>query len=101
MNTIIDVKKRMIQENRLIKIDKGTEVLKKPPPPFERFYDYEIRQQGTLVFKPEFDRVKKTVKFGDYLTLIACGSSFHAANCAEYFFKKLKCFKKVNFYDPV
>ena len=53
-----------------------------------------------LEFKPEFDRVK-AVKFGKYLTFIACGSSFYAAMSSFYFFKSLNCFNKMNIYDPV
>ena len=33
--------------------------------------------------------------------MIACGSSFYAAQSSEYFFKKLNCFKKVHILDPV
>lgn len=38
--------------------------------------------------------------FGDYLTFIACGSSYYAALASQYFFKKLKTFKKISYYDP-
>lgn len=33
--------------------------------------------------------------------MIACGSSYYAAMASVWFFKHLKCFKKVNCYDPV
>ena len=52
-----------------------------------------------MKFEPEFDRVK-ALSFGPYLTMIACGSSMHAAFASEHFFKLLKCFKKVNIKDP-
>jgi hypothetical protein len=35
------------------------------------------------------------------LTFIACGSSYYAALASQYFYKKLKTFKKISFYDPV
>ena len=35
-------------------IDDSTEVLKEPPKPYERFFEYEIRRQGELEFKPDF-----------------------------------------------
>jgi len=34
------------------------------------------------------------------LTFIACGSSFYAALASHFFYKKLKTFKKVTFFDP-
>lgn len=33
--------------------------------------------------------------------MLACGSSYYAASASEYFFKKLRCFRKVNIVDPV
>jgi len=54
-------------------------VLKKAPEPHKYFYNYEIRQQASIPFKPDFDRIKNTVKFGSYLSMIACGSSYYAA----------------------
>jgi len=33
--------------------------------------------------------------------MIACGSSYYAAMSAIWHFKHLKCFKKINIYDPV
>lgn len=34
------------------------------------------------------------------MTMIACGSSYHAATASEHFFKSLKCFKKIHLTDP-
>lgn len=81
-------------------IDNNTEVLKEPPKPFERFYEYEIRQQGQIEFRPDFEKLNQ-ISFGDYLSMIACGSSYYAAMASVWYFKHLKCFKKVNIYDPV
>lgn len=72
----------------------------KPPAPYERFYDYELRRQGEIKFQPDFSKLKE-INFGDYLSLIACGSSYNAAMSTVYLFKHLNCFKKVNVYDPV
>jgi glucosamine 6-phosphate synthetase-like amidotransferase/phosphosugar isomerase protein len=33
--------------------------------------------------------------------MIACGSSMYAAQAAQYYFKTLKTFTKINIYDPV
>ena len=66
-------------KNRLIKLSTQTEVLKKPPEPHKYFYNYEIRQQATIPFSPDFDRIKETLTFGSYLSMIACGSSYYAA----------------------
>lgn len=71
----------------------------KPPEPYKSFYSYEIRQQGTIAFNPEFERVQ-SVAFGPFLTFIACGSSYYAALASQFFFKKLNTFKKVTFFDP-
>jgi len=54
-------------------------VLKKAPEPHKYFYNYEIRQQASIPFKPDFDIIKNTVKFGSYLSMIGCGSSYYAA----------------------
>lgn len=91
----------MEDEGRLIKISKQDKkgILVKPPQNYESFYSYEIRQQGELGFNPEFERVK-AVPFGDYLSFIACGSSYYAALASHYFFKKLRTFKKINLFDP-
>lgn len=43
----------------------------------------------------------QAIEFGDYLTMLACGSSYYAACASEYFFKRLRCFRKVNIVDPV
>jgi len=75
-------------------------VLKEPPKPYERFYDYEIRQQGQIKFNPDFQKLKE-IKFGDYLSMIACGSSYYAAMSTVHFFKSLGCFKKISVYDTV
>lgn len=40
------------------------------------------------------------MNFGPYLTFIACGSSYYAALASHFFYKKLKTFKKVTFFDP-
>lgn len=74
--------------------------MKNPPEPFKRFYSYELRQQGEIEFKPECERVK-SIYFGPFCTFVACGSSFYAAQAAEYFYKKLKTFKKIHISDPV
>ena len=42
----------------------------------------------------------QALSFGNFLTMIACGSSYYAATSAEHFFKSLKCFKKLNIKDP-
>lgn len=94
------LKQEMKKSDRLYNIDKSKKESKDPPPPFKRFYDYELRQIGTLPFKPCFGRMK-ILKFGDNLTMVACGSSNYAAGTSEYFFKLLKCFKKIHIYDPV
>ena len=44
--------------------------------------------------------MRETVRFGSYLSMIACGSSYFAAYASEPFFKRLKCFKKFNITDP-
>ena len=84
---------------KMISHDDKKNVDVKPPPPYESFYSYEIRQQGEIKFQPEFDRVK-AVPFGPYLSFIACGSSYYAALASHYFFKKLNTFKKISLYDP-
>ena len=33
--------------------------------------------------------------------MIACGSSTNSAYASEYFFKLLKCFKKIHICDPI
>ena len=73
--------------------------MKHPPSPHKYFYNYEVRQQGTLAYEPDFSRVK-SMYFGNYLTMIACGSSNHAGHATEHFFKSLNCFKKINITDP-
>jgi hypothetical protein len=45
-------------KSRLRKVDKSVEINLIPPPPFKYFYNYEIRQQATIPFVPNFDRVK-------------------------------------------
>lgn len=45
-------------KDRLRRVDKSVEVAKKPPTPYDYFYNYEIRQQATIPFVPNFDRVK-------------------------------------------
>lgn len=52
-----------------------------------------------MKFNPDFERVK-AVQFGDFISFIACGSSYYAALAAQNFYKKLKVFKKVNIFDP-
>lgn len=84
----------------MISLENQAEVLKKPPEPYKYFYNYEIRQQATIPFRPDFDRMKDTVSFGSYLSMIACGSSYYAAYASEPFFKALKCFKKFHITDP-
>lgn len=86
-------------KDRLIEILNPAPVLKVPPPPHKYFYNYEVRQQAQLPFNPDFSRVK-ALSFGPFLTMIACGSSYHAAFASEYFFKLLKCFKKIHITDP-
>lgn len=95
------IKAQMEKQGRLVKISKQDKVgvMVKPPQPFKSFYSYEIRQQGEIKFNPEFERVK-AVNFGPYLTFIACGSSYYAALASHFFYKKLKTFTKVTFYDP-
>lgn len=100
MDKINTLKKRLAEEGRLVVIDNNTEVLKEPPKPYERFYEYEIRQQGEIQFKPDFEKLSQ-ISFGDYLTMIACGSSYYAAQSSIWHFKHLKCFKKISVYDPV
>lgn len=100
MEKIKETKKKLQEEGRLVMIDNNTEVLKEPPKPFERFYEYEIRQQGQIEFRPDFEKLNQ-ISFGDYLSMIACGSSYYAAMASVWYFKHLKCFKKVNIYDPV
>ena len=51
-------------------------------------------------FKPDFEKLSQ-INFGDYLSMIACGSNYYAAMPAVWYFKHLKCFKKINVYDPV
>lgn len=34
------------------------------------------------------------------MTFIACGSSYYAALASHFFYKKLKTFTKVTFFDP-
>jgi|JI9StandDraft_1071089.scaffolds.fasta_scaffold33304_2 glucosamine--fructose-6-phosphate aminotransferase (isomerizing) len=85
---------------RLIKMEAPPPVLKEPPAPFKTFFSYEVRQQSNIPFEPEFDRIKDTLKFGDYLTMVACGSSFYAGQVSEPLFKALKCFKKFHVVDP-
>ena len=87
-------------QKRLIDITNPPPVLKTPPEPFKSFYSYEISQEGTLPFQPNFWKMKDTVRFGSYLSMIACGSSYFAAYASEPFFKRLKCFKKFNITDP-
>ena len=102
INKIAELKESMMNSKRLINISKEEkkDVQKNPPEGYKSFYSYELRQQGSIVFKPDFDHVKGTVPFGPFLSFIACGSSFHAALAANHFFKKLKTFKKINIYDP-
>lgn len=85
---------------QLISTEEKSDIHKDPPQGFKSFYSYELRQQGKIEFKPDFEKVKGTVPFGSFLSFIACGSSFHAALAANHFFKKLKTFKKINIYDP-
>lgn len=73
--------------------------LTKVPEPFKYWFNYEVRQQSQIKFQPEVSRVK-ALNFGDFLTMIACGSSYHAATASEHFFKALRCFKKVLITDP-
>ena len=89
----------MTSERRLKKINKDIVILKEAPSPFKSFYSYEIRQQADLGFSPEFDRVK-AIPFKDYMTIIACGSSYYAGQCSIPFFKMLKAFQKINIFDP-
>jgi glucosamine 6-phosphate synthetase-like amidotransferase/phosphosugar isomerase protein len=56
--------------------------------------------QGEIEFSPDFEKLSQ-INFGDYLSMIACGSSYYAAMSAVWYFKHLKCFKKINVYDPV
>lgn len=49
-----ELKKKLREEGRLVMIENGCEVLKEPPKGYERFYEYEIRQQGMIEFKPDF-----------------------------------------------
>jgi len=100
VDKISQIKKQLLAEDRLFKLDNNTEVLKKAPEPYPNFFSYELRMQGVIPFKPDFDKLNK-VKFGDYLSMIACGSSYYAAMSTVYYFKHLGCFKKVNVYDPV
>jgi glucosamine 6-phosphate synthetase-like amidotransferase/phosphosugar isomerase protein len=51
-------------------------------------------------FKRDFEKLSQ-INFGDYLSMIACGSNYYAAMPAVWYFKHLKCFKKINVYDPV
>jgi glucosamine--fructose-6-phosphate aminotransferase (isomerizing) len=95
---IKELKERI--KDRLIHITEPQKVELAPPSEFKNWYNYEIRQQGTIEFVPDFDRVQ-ALKFGDYLSMIACGSSYYAAMASEYFFKKLHCFKKIQIVDPV
>lgn len=69
------------------------------PAPYRYWFNYEVRRQSKIKFEPDFSRVK-ALNFGPFLTMIACGSSYHAATAAEHFFKSLKCFKKLYITDP-
>lgn len=53
-----------------------------------------------IKFDPDFQKLKQ-IQFGDYLSMIACGSSYYAAMSTVHLFKSLGCFKKINVYDPV
>ena len=100
IDSLEDFKVKLKNDGRLKVISNNDAVLKVPPKPYERFYEYEIRMQSTLLFKPDFSRVK-AIPFGPYMTLLGCGSSFYAACASHHFFKMLKCFKKINMLDPV
>ena len=95
------LKEQLEAANRLTKItqEDRKDILVKAPEPYKSFYEYEIRQEGEIEFKPEFDRVK-AVPFGPYLTFVACGSSYFAAQSSFYFFKSLNAFKKICLFDP-
>lgn len=97
VNEIGDLKEAF--KNRLALTWEPTQILHKPPPPFKNFYSYQIRQQGEIPFNPDFGSIKKTITFGKYLTMVACGSSYYAAQTTEPMFKFLKCFKKFNVVD--
>ena len=81
-------------------LSNNIEVLKRAPEPFPNFYSYELRRQGEIEFLPEFEKLNK-IDFGDYLSMIACGSSYYASMASSYYFKHLGAFKKINVYDPV
>lgn len=100
IESLEDFKIKLKNDGRLKVISNNDEVLKVPPKPYERFYDYEIRMQSVLPFKPDFSRVK-AIPFGPYMSLLGCGSSYYAACASHHFFKMLKCFKKINILDPV
>jgi hypothetical protein len=51
-------------------------------------------------FKRDFEKLSQ-INFGDYLSMIVCGSNYYAAMPAVWYFKHLKCFKKIDVYDPV
>jgi hypothetical protein len=53
----------------------------RPPPQYRHWYSYEIRQQAVIPFEANFARVQ-AIEFGDFLTMLACGSSYYAA-CAS------------------
>ena len=94
-------KLKLVVKDRLLEVSgKDKEyALTKVPEPFIYWYNYEVRQQRQIAFQPDFSRVK-ALSFGSFLTMIACGSSYYAATCAEHFFKSLKCFKKIHISDP-
>ena len=100
IESLEDLKIKLKNDGRLKVISNNDEVLKVPPKPYERFYEYEIRKQATIPFKPDFSRVK-AIPFGPYMTLLGCGSSYYAACASHHFFKLLKTFKKINIIDPV
>ena len=92
--------KAVVRERLLEVTGKDKEyALTKVPEPYIYWYNYEVRQQREIAFKPDFSRVQ-ALSFGNFLTMIACGSSYYAATSAEHFFKSLKCFKKLNIKDP-
>lgn len=91
---------KLKNDGRLKVINNNDEVLKEPPQPYKRFYEYEIRRQAKIPFNPDFSRVK-AIPFGPYMTLLGCGSSYFAACSSHYFFKQLRAFKKINILDPV
>ena len=70
----------------------------KPSPNFRSFYEEEIEEQGTLLFKPYLKEIENA-HFSDNLTIIGCGSSLNAALYVQHFLKLSKAFKKIIVLD--